>query len=219
MERVDWIESLVSVDGRAGRRGSYDYFLDFPSPAVMDQTRTALHARFDPPDGVTLHELYPDTEEDATLQISGLTSAEVTEAVHVQLAEILYAVCAPAIAPERRPAAKALLADQLARVDERSGSDPDAEQSTAAPAGIGMFSYRVVDATDPDDETGTLFPVGHYAELYPTIPSPSGTGSIPGGTRGIVDEVDGDRRLLAVLASERRTGERVWVEATMLFPA
>jgi len=218
MEAEEQIEGLVSVGGRIGRDGSYDYFLDFPSTAVMDAARVALHARFEPPDGVTLHELYPDNEEDATLQISGLTSAWVTEDVHRQLADILYRVSRPAIALERRREAKAILADQLASVDARSGPHPDAKQSTTASAGIATFGYRVTDATDPTDETATLFPVGHYVELYATIPSPSGD-SIPGGTRGIVDEVDGHLRLIAILASERRTGERVWVEAEMLFPA
>jgi hypothetical protein len=71
--------------------------------------------------------------------------------------------------------------------------------------------------------TVETFAVGQYVELYPTIPSQVG-GSIPSGTRGIVDAVDrsrtaGDCYLVAFLSSEVRTGEQEWVRADDLLPA
>jgi hypothetical protein len=63
----------------------------------------------------------------------------------------------------------------------------------------------------------TAFAKGQYVELYPTIPS-SGGGSVPSGTRGIVQQVDPDRDddaiyLVAFLADERLTGEQAWLRA------
>jgi hypothetical protein len=62
-----------------------------------------------------------------------------------------------------------------------------------------------------------------YVELFPTIPS-SRAGSIPGGTRGIVHEVDptrpdDDSYLVAFLENERLTGETAWLRDIDLFPA
>jgi len=67
------------------------------------------------------------------------------------------------------------------------------------------------------------FVVGQYVELYPTIPSPAG-GSIVGGTRGIIQNVDPDRPddaiyLVGFLSSERLTGEQAWLRAVDLVPA
>ena len=62
------------------------------------------------------------------------------------------------------------------------------------------------------------FAVGQFVELYATIPSPTG-GSISSGTRCIVDDIRGERCLVALLASERRTGEQIWVRQIELFPA
>lgn len=67
------------------------------------------------------------------------------------------------------------------------------------------------------------FVVGEYVELYPTILS-SGGGGIPGGTRGIVREVDvarpeDDLYLVSFLAEERLTGESAWLREVDLFPA
>jgi hypothetical protein len=65
--------------------------------------------------------------------------------------------------------------------------------------------------------------VGQYVELYPTIPSSFG-GSIRGGTRGIVQEIDltrpdDDSYLVAFLVNERLTGELAWLRFIDLFPA
>jgi hypothetical protein len=62
------------------------------------------------------------------------------------------------------------------------------------------------------------FAVGQYVELYPTIQSETTGESVPGGTRGIVEAVDGTRCLVAFLSGELRTGERQWVRAMDLFP-
>jgi hypothetical protein len=67
------------------------------------------------------------------------------------------------------------------------------------------------------------FAVGQYVELYPTIPSNDG-GSIDGGTRGIVQDIDDSRTdeyiyLVGFLAGEKLTGERAWLREIDLFPA
>ena len=67
------------------------------------------------------------------------------------------------------------------------------------------------------------FAVGQYVELYPTIPS-NDRGSIDGGTRGIVQDIDDSRAderiyLVGFLASEKLTGERTWLREIDLFPA
>jgi hypothetical protein len=68
----------------------------------------------------------------------------------------------------------------------------------------------------------TVFAVGQYVELYPTIPSSFG-GSVESGTRAIVQEVredpDGTRFLVAFLAAEHLTGEGAWLSAADLMPA
>jgi len=67
------------------------------------------------------------------------------------------------------------------------------------------------------------FAVGQYVELYPTIPSSKG-GSMSGGTRGIVRDidlarVDDDVYLVAFLRSEQLDGEQAWLREIDLFPA
>jgi hypothetical protein len=67
------------------------------------------------------------------------------------------------------------------------------------------------------------YALGRYVELYPTIQSERG-GSIPSGTRGIVDAIDasrpaGDCYLVGFLDNERRTGEQAWLRWIDLFPA
>jgi hypothetical protein len=69
----------------------------------------------------------------------------------------------------------------------------------------------------------TRFAKGQYVELYPTIPSSFG-GSIDGGTRGIVQDVDetrpeDDLYLVGFLWNERLTGEAAWLREIDLFPA
>jgi hypothetical protein len=74
-----------------------------------------------------------------------------------------------------------------------------------------------------DDVTmSEWFQKGQYVELCPTIPS-SRAGSIPGGTRGIVQTVDptrpnGDSYLIGFLENERLTGEMAWLREIDLFP-
>jgi hypothetical protein len=59
-----------------------------------------------------------------------------------------------------------------------------------------------------------VFSIGQRVELYPTIPSSFG-GSIPNGTRGIVQEIEehGDEALylVAFMISETLTGETAWL--------
>ncbi|MDQ6776104.1 MAG: hypothetical protein M3071_07775 [Actinomycetota bacterium] len=67
------------------------------------------------------------------------------------------------------------------------------------------------------------FGEGQFVELYPTIPAQDG-GSIPGGTRGIVQIVDRDHAdeaiyLVAFLQSERLDGRQAWLREIDLFPA
>jgi hypothetical protein len=69
----------------------------------------------------------------------------------------------------------------------------------------------------------TEFVVGQYVELYPTIPA-RGSGSIRGGTRGIIDAVDldrpaGDCYFVTFLWNERRTVEAAWLRGVDLFAA
>jgi hypothetical protein len=65
--------------------------------------------------------------------------------------------------------------------------------------------------------------VGQHVELYPTIPSSFG-GSVPSGTRGIVQEIDPGRaegRIYRVrfLSSEMLTDEEAWLADTDIFAA
>jgi hypothetical protein len=65
--------------------------------------------------------------------------------------------------------------------------------------------------------------IGQYVELGVTIPSSLG-GSIAGGTRGIVREIDltrpdDDSYLVAFLVNERLTGEMAWLRPIDLVPA
>ena len=69
----------------------------------------------------------------------------------------------------------------------------------------------------------TEFTAGQYVELYPTIPTSRG-GSVPSGTRGIVEAVDRTRTdddiyLVRFLDNERLTGERAWLRAIDLIAA
>jgi hypothetical protein len=66
------------------------------------------------------------------------------------------------------------------------------------------------------------YAVGQYVELYPTIPSDRG-GSIVGGTRGIVRDIDltqpnDDIYLVEFLWSERVTGRTAWLQEVDLSP-
>ena len=69
----------------------------------------------------------------------------------------------------------------------------------------------------------TRFAVGQYVELCTTIPSAT-RGSIDGGTRGIVQEIDETRPeddiyLVGLLANEKITGEAAWLREIDLFHA
>ena len=75
--------------------------------------------------------------------------------------------------------------------------------------------------SDPRHGNVTRFAKGQYVELYPTIPSSFG-GSVDGGTRGIVQDVDETRPeddvyLVGFLSNERLTGEAAWLREIDLF--
>lgn len=80
---------------------------------------------------------------------------------------------------------------------------------------------RVV--TSGDTPPVPAYAQGQYVELYPTIQSTTG-GSVPSGTRGIVQEVDPTRPddavyLVRFLANETLTNESAWLREIDLFPA
>ena len=63
------------------------------------------------------------------------------------------------------------------------------------------------------------FVVGQYVELCTTVPSQRG-GTVPGGTRAIVREVDDDAiYLVALVQSESPTGEALWLQEQDLIEA
>jgi hypothetical protein len=66
------------------------------------------------------------------------------------------------------------------------------------------------------------FSQGQYVELYSTIPAQDG-GSIPSGTRGVVQAIDPDHPreaiyLVAFLANEKFDGQSAWLREVDLFP-
>jgi hypothetical protein len=74
-----------------------------------------------------------------------------------------------------------------------------------------------------EHEPQPAYAIGQYVELYTTIPSSSG-GSVHGGTRGIVRDIDltrpnDDIYLVEFLWSERVTGEVAWLREIDLFRA
>lgn len=65
------------------------------------------------------------------------------------------------------------------------------------------------------------FSEGQYVELHPTIPADDG-GSIPGGTRGIVQAIDPEHAneaiyLVGFVANETLDGRSAWLREIDLF--